>query len=117
MAAMASTVRTTVGNGSTPMGYKVERTSPAVAELHDADDLLLGYLVIKANLALIGERDLAVLKGVNSMVLAHADVPTWEDICTALTDDDLACASRSTYVKLNAEVFRIGIAPVFGCSG
>lgn len=62
---------------------------------------------VVSGLALISEGDLADNKGVDGVVLAHADILAWHDLGTALADDDLAWARSSAVPKLDAKVFRV----------
>lgn len=62
--------------------------------------------------ALLHERNDAVLQGIEGKVLAGADVLSWVNLSSALTNDDFANLNLGTVGTLDSKTFRLGIAAV-----
>lgn len=84
--------------------------------LDNVDDLFLESLAVEVSLALVAKLHLAILEGEECMVLAYADVLTWEDISAALAHDNSADLCDLAVVELRSEILWITISAVFCCT-
>lgn len=70
-------------------------------KLHDTDDLLSKDLVVEVDLPLVAEDYSAVFESEEGVIFAYANILPWEYVRTALADEDLAYARRSTWGDLD----------------
>jgi len=70
-------------------------------------DLLASDRVIERCLALGAEDDNTFFHSKEGIILSDSDVGAWEDICTALTDDDLTYESLLAMIDLDPQILRI----------
>lgn len=80
--------------------------------LDDVDDFLYYHCVIKMFFSFLTHLYFSRLESVECMVFPHADVFTWKDVSSSLSDNNSAFTSKITCSYFNSEVFWIGISPV-----
>jgi len=79
-------------------------------------NLFLVNSIVEMHLALVAECDCTVFESKEGVILSHADVLAWEDVGTALADQNLPDLSKGTWGNLDAEILWIRISTVFSCS-
>mgnify|MGYP001594000691 FL=1 len=79
-------------------------------------DFFAHDFVVKMNFSFVGKKNSSVFESKESVVFTKTDIFAWENIRSALADENRARFGGSADINLDSKVLWLGISVVFSCS-